>query len=226
METLQLPPGSEYYIALQRPPHAWRSGRRLKLYVRHLMRRVERRRRDKIARAFSDGLARDLESLQPYLPDRAASVLDIGCGLGGIDILLYRHYAPDSPSLALLDREGVSTELFYGYEEEAAHYTSLSEARRLLEQNGVPRGAITTWNADRDGYPVGHRFDLIISLISWGFHYPLGTYLDEVRRTLAEGGTLILDVQEDSGAEKALGVLGEVEIVEKSRWRMRLCVRR
>ena len=230
METLQLPPGSEFYIALQRPPYSWRSGRRLKLghdlYVRHLMRRVERRRRQEIAQAFSDGLRRDLESLRPYLPDRAEAVLDVGCGLGGIDILLHRHYAPSSPSLVLLDRDGVSTDVFYGYEDDAAHYTSLSYARRLLEENGVPPGDITTLDTDRDGYPVDHRFDLIVSLISWGYHYPVATYLDEVDRTLADGGTLIVDVREDTGAEEALGVLGEAEVVERSRGRKRMCVRR
>jgi SAM-dependent methyltransferase len=230
METLRLPPGSEYYIALQRPPYSWRSGRRFAvghdLYVRHLMRRVERLRRDKIARALSDGLVRDLETLLPYLPERATAVLDIGCGLGGIDILLHRHYAPASPRLTLIDRDGVSAELFYGYEDDAAHYTSLAGARLLLEQNGVPPADVTICDADRDGYPTGERFDLIISLISWGYHYPLETYLDDVDRTLAPGGRVILDVREGAASVDALGRLGDVETVETSRGRTRLCVRR
>jgi SAM-dependent methyltransferase len=230
MDSLRLPQGTEFYIALQRPHHAWRSGRRLRvghgLYVRHLMRQVERRRRDRVALSFSEGLARDLESLRPWLPERATSVLDIGCGLGGIDILLHRHYAPDSPRLTLLDRDGVSPDVFYGYEDDAAHYTSLADARRLLEENGVPPADITTCDADRDGYPATGRFDLVISLISWGFHYPIETYLDDVERTLAPGGTVILDVRGGAASVEALGRLGVVETVETSRSRTRLCVRR
>ena len=205
METVRLPPGAEFFIALQRPPYAWRQGRRLRLghelYVRHFMRMVERRRRDKIARAFTEGLERDLESLRPFLPERASRLLDIGCGLGGIDILLYHHYAPDPPTVALLDR-------------------------RLLEDNGVAPDAITTWDPDVDGYPRERSFDLIVSIISWGFHYPIDAYLDDVRATLADGGTLILDVQKDTDAEPKLRELGDVEVVETSRWRRRLCVRR
>ena len=230
METVRLPPGAEFYIALQRPPYAWRQGRRLRLghelYVRHFMRMVERRRRDKIARAFTEGLERDLESLRPFLPERASRLLDIGCGLGGIDILLYHHYAPDPPTVALLDRDGLSEELFYGYRSEAAHYTSLEGARRLLEDNGVAPDAITTWDPDVDGYPRERSFDLIVSIISWGFHYPIDAYLDDVRATLADGGTLILDVQKDTDAEPKLGEVGDVEVIETSRWRRRLCVRR
>ena len=228
--TLRLPPGGEFYIALQRPTYAWRSGRPLKvghgLYVRHLMRRVERSRRDKVARAFEEGLERDLVSLRPFLPERAASVLDIGCGLGGIDLLLHRHYAPDSPSLALLDRDGVSSDVFYGYEDDAASYASLVHARQFLEENGVPPADVSTFDADRDGYPADATYDLIVSLISWGFHYPVSTYLDDVQRTLAPGGTLIVDVRDGTGAEDELRVLGDAEVVERSRWRKRLCIRR
>ena len=228
--TVRLPPGGEFYIALQRPAYAWRSGRRLKvghdLYVRHLMRRVERRRRDKVALAFAEGLQRDLDSLLPFLPERAEAVLDIGCGLAGIDLMLHRHYAPESPRFALLDREGVSTDVFYGYEDDAAHYASLGIARRLLEENGVPPEDIATFDPDRDGYPAGRTYDLILSLISWGFHYPVSTYLDDVQRTLAPGGTLIVDVRDGTGAEDELRVLGDAEVVERSRWRKRLCIRR
>jgi SAM-dependent methyltransferase len=187
---------------------------------------VESRRRDKVARAFAEGLERDMNSLRPFMPERAESVLDIGCGLGGIDLLLHRYYAPESPSLALLDRDSLSPEVFYGYEDVAASYSSLAHAREFLEENGVPEGDIETFDAAGDGYPAGGRFDLILSLISWGFHYPLSTYLNEVDASLAPGGTLIVDVRDGTGAEEELRALGDPELVEESRSRRRLCIRR
>jgi hypothetical protein len=38
----------------------------------------------------------------------------------------------------------------------------------------------------------------VISLISWGFHYPVNVYLSEVSRVLSKNGAVILDVRKDS----------------------------
>jgi len=227
---LRLPVGAEFFIVLQRPAYGWPGSRRIKrgrgVYERHVMRHVERRRRDAVAQAYWEGMRDDYASLKPHLPERATSILDIGCGLGGIDLMLYRHYEDASPAMALLDRDGVSDRVYYGYEPDAAHYASLALARRFLIDNGVPAEAVTTFDSDTDGYPADRRFDLIVSVVSWGFHYPLETYLADVDRTLSDGGRLIIDVREGTNAEQKLAAIGEVETVEVSRWRQRLCVRR
>ena len=222
-----LPPGAEYFVVLQRPAYGWPPARRItrfgrRFYERNVLRHVERRRRDEIAAQLRQGALDDFASLQPHLPERCDSLLDVGCGLAGIDLLLHRHYG--NPSVSLLDREGVSDTVYYGFKDEAAHYASLDHARRFLEANGVPADSVHTFDADRDGYPADGAFDLIISIVSWGFHYPLDTYLADVERTLAPGGTLIVDVRENTGAEEALGRLGPVTLVESSRVRRRLCV--
>jgi len=41
--------------------------------------------------------------------------------------------------------------------------------------------------------------DVVISLISWGFHYPVETCLDRVHEMLNPGGRLILDVRKQTG---------------------------
>jgi hypothetical protein len=140
--------------------------------------------------------------------------------------MLYRHYSEASPAVALLDRDGVSDEVYYGYAPDAAHYASLELSRRFLTDNGVPSDAVTTFDSDADGYPLDRQFDLVVSVVSWGFHYPLETYLADVDRTLSDGGILVVDVREGTNAEQKLRAIGEVETVEVSRWRQRLCVRR
>ena len=42
---------------------------------------------------------------------------------------------------------------------------------------------------------TGKKLDLVLSLISWGFHYPVGVYLDRVYELLNDDGRLILDVR-------------------------------
>ena len=39
------------------------------------------------------------------------------------------------------------------------------------------------------------EMDLVVSLISWGFHYPLSTYLDQVYGLLKTRGHLIIDLR-------------------------------
>jgi protein-L-isoaspartate O-methyltransferase len=55
----------------------------------------------------------------------------------------------------------------------------------------------------KSSFPSG-TFDVIISLISWGFHYPVSTYLDVVYDNMAENGILILDVRKNQNQEVLL----------------------
>src|SRR5262245_3259185 len=60
--------------------------------------------RGELKSLYAADVARDLMLLQPYLPQRADAILDIGCGMAGIDLLLWRHYG--DPVLNLLDGTG------------------------------------------------------------------------------------------------------------------------
>jgi hypothetical protein len=48
------------------------------------------------------------------------------------------------------------------------------------------------------------EMDLVVSLISWGFHYPLSTYLDQVYNLLRTGGHLIIDLRYREGGLEEL----------------------
>ena len=139
---------------------------------------------------YAADVARDFEMLRPYLPERATDILDIGCGMAGIDALLWRHYS--NPTVHLLDGTG-HTEVRIMFHPVMHPYNSMPIARRLLENNGVPDDHIVEWPPDpRAAVPP---CDLVISLLSWGFHYPVGTYLPLVERVLRPRGRLILDVR-------------------------------
>ena len=111
----------------------------------------------------------EYSTIKNYLPSGAKTILDIGCGVAGIDILLYRHYSNSVDTLLLLDKEGISKEIYYDYHGTSAFYNSLAVAKEFLIANGVPPTKIIASDVDADGFPKGNVFDIILSLISWGF---------------------------------------------------------
>ena len=116
----------------------------------------------------NSSLLSDFVMIGPYLPDKVSRILDIGCGMAGIDVLLKRRY-PDA-ELWLLDGDGNDPR--DGWEKSRPEaFSSREEADKLLLANNVI--------ADRwiDINTTEHlKADLVISLASWGYHYPLKTY--------------------------------------------------
>lgn len=134
-----------------------------------------------------------LEELRPHLPARIEHVLDIGCGLAGIDLLLARAYP--GAHFTLLDRNGFETKRRVGWVQHVndfAAYNHLDATDRFMHINGVQRRRYATHDIGAVPFPK-QPFDLVISLLSWCFHYPAETYARQIR--LAPGGVLIVDVR-------------------------------
>ena len=159
--------------------------------------------KSRIKRLFSEDMEREYESIKNSLQENPSSVLDIGCGVAGIDVMLTRHYdkVGKKIDLYLLDKTELNKKVFYGLEKTAAYYNSLDVARDFLIANGASKENIHTQEVAGNPIFQGKQFDLVISLISWGFHYPVETYLDEVYDLLKPGGKLIIDVRKGSGGE-------------------------
>lgn len=168
-------------------------------YAKYGVRYFEPLRRLTIEREFSERSRKQFEDIKLHIPKTVQNILDIGCGLGGVDIFLGRHYSALDPHFYLLDVDGISDKIEYSFKEKASHYTSLASTRRFLIANGLRDDHIHTIDIGRQSFPEGIQFDLVISLISWGFHYPVGTYLDQVVKSLSPEGVVILDVRRASG---------------------------
>lgn len=164
-----------------------------------------RMRRARVTSAFGASIAADLGQLRPHLPERVTSVLDIGCGIAGIDVALHRHYGGDL-RIHLLDRTQTDPAAFaYGMGAAERFYNSLDAARDLLVANGVSPDRLSLWEAAPDfTFPAQVTFDLVISLLSWGHHYPIETYLGPVRAAMRPGGRVIVDVRKGTGGEETL----------------------
>jgi SAM-dependent methyltransferase len=153
--------------------------------------------------AWEAAYRRDLDAtyhaLAPYLrpayPGTRMSILDIGSGLAGIDLLLWDHYQRDI-TLTLLDGPGRGP----WPERHDIPFSDHGVAARFLEANGFPPGQIYLRSAVAEGnaqpLPVPTPlYDLVISVQAWCFHFPPERYLEWARRLVVPGGVLALDVR-------------------------------
>lgn len=143
--------------------------------------------------AYIASIAADFKSIEPYLPARCDWILDVGSGLGGIDIWLQRHYQGDA-QLVLLDGQDDKPEV----QRHASTFNHMGAAHRFLTANGASMATFLTPEAiARELYLlVDPTFDLVISLQAWCFHIPPAAYLPFVlKRLRRRHGVLILDVR-------------------------------
>lgn len=117
---------------------------------------------------YQKEIVEDFAAIEPHLPAEVGSILDIGCGMAGIDVFLKRKYP--KAKLWLLDGDSDSHHK-YGFKRKSVPYNSPAATAALLKANGV---GFDRW-IDA-GTKEKLEADLIVSLLSWGFHYPLDTY--------------------------------------------------
>ncbi|MCC6002050.1 MAG: glycosyltransferase [Pararhodobacter sp.] len=160
----------------------------------------------KVIRQYLETMKAEYLELKPFLPKVAQNILDVGCGMAGLDHYLFRHFDSAGAKLFLLDRSETSDAIWYGYERKGAFYNSLSTASNFLQARGVDPRRITTIDAPDDGLLSEDLppLDLVVSTLSWGFHYPVSTYLDSVYERMSQNGCLILDTRKDTEGEELL----------------------
>jgi len=166
-------------------------------------------------------------SIKDQLPESAENILDIGCGIGGIDIYLYKHYK-NSSNIYLIDKSAIDDNLHYGFKDQGSFYNSLLLTRTFLIENNVPEERIFVQEANAENIiEFNQQFDLIISLISWGFHYPVETYLRTAFDKLKTNGMIIIDVRKDSnGIEELKEEFKEVNIIKEFSKHFRVMVKK
>ncbi|HLC34461.1 MAG TPA: hypothetical protein VJJ70_05620 [Anaerolineales bacterium] len=179
-----------------------------------------------IRRAFIALMRREYAILAPFLPPQVDHILDIGCGVAGIDALLFQHYRRHAAlTFSLLDRTQTDARPRYGFAGRGHFYNSQEVARELLLANGVAADRIRLIPAEEGFAVAAQDVDLAISLRAWGFHFPVETYLPEVMHALRPGGWLIIDVRPGTGGEAALrrGGLELQEIKSKPKYLRLAC---
>lgn len=127
-------------------------------------------------------------------------ILDIGCGLGILDVILAKRF--DKCHFYLLDRsEGDRKDGHGGYNKTADDFltrTQISLTRDFLVRNGVDPSRFTVIDVSQydslDVIPID-KLDVVLSKMSWCFHYPYLTYSDWCYRNMKSSGKLLIDVR-------------------------------
>jgi len=187
--------------------------------------RIESFTRGKIIRElYRKDMSDEYQSIKEYLPDNCSSVLDIGCGVAGIDVFLSQHYTSQKIDFFLLDKSKITKGIYYRFNKEAAFYNSLQIAGNMLAINGIPLDSIHLMEAcSEHKISMDGKVDLVLSLISWGYHYPLVTYLDEVVEILNERGVIIIDLRMGTDGMQALQERFEiVDVIFKNKKQIRV----
>jgi SAM-dependent methyltransferase len=229
MEQICIPDSAVKYILLQRTGYLPKIDKVIKAINRILSLSFGEKAIDLISRVYSDKIkmlyANDIRneyhSIKPFLPETCNSVLDIGCGVAGIDIFLADNYDNKDLKIYLLDKTKTENSIWYGFHQEGAFYNSLEVAKNLLIKNGISQDNITTLEVSKQKeIDVDKKIDLVVSLISWGFHYPVETYLEQVNDILNKNGVVILDIRNNtSGLETIKKYLPKIQYVyNKSRF--------
>jgi SAM-dependent methyltransferase len=175
-----------------------------------------------IRQEFIENIEKEYELMKPYLPDKAELILDIGCGVGGIDVYIYNHY--DVPHMFLMDSELVSREPIYGFDRGVSYYNSFDATKALMMANDVYNFSLLNLDIRIDTIK---NIDLIISILSWGYHYPIDKYIKQVDTALSENGTLIIDIREGTdGIREIKKYFPVVDIISNYNKSHRICVRR
>jgi SAM-dependent methyltransferase len=170
--------------------------------------------------AYEQSLQSIYDNIAPVLPARCGSILDVGSGLGGIDIHLHRHYGGGT-RVVLLDGDNGDPNVVWSY----APHNSLSVGYDFLHKNGVTdvSGILPGYLHEWGGPP----FDLVVSFAAYGFHIYPDLYLDHLRKVIHDDTVIILEVRRaKTDWLKVLGgAFGVPRVLEKAEKYARLAFR-
>ena len=140
---------------------------------------------------YQEDLRDQYESIRPHLPRQCGAFLDVGSGLGGIDVLIRRHYVERGrdPEVNLLDGLDDPPEMKLHRQT----FNNMRIARNFQVKNGCPPQKLVAYGPQAPEFES--KFDLVVSFGSWCFHYPTELYLARVKQALAPKAVVILEVR-------------------------------
>lgn len=160
---------------------------------------------------YERDLSYTFSGIRPYLPGLCWGFLDIGSGLGGIDVLIRRHYqsiAESKPLLAASSFACPYVHLVDGIADPPVmrlHRETFCDrevARDFQLKNGLPADRFV-YSGPNDAIE-SKPFDLVVSFGSWCFHYEPNVYLPKLAGLLSDDAIVIVDLRRDRGWERQL----------------------
>ena len=156
----------------------------------------------KIEEVTEELFLNELETFKAFLPDSAENVMDIGCGLGIINIYLNKFFNKKS-NFFLLDKSRIDKKINYGFSSNYESYNDLNETKNILLENEVDSGSIYLFDVEKK-FQINKKMNLVISLKSMGYHYPINTYIELFRNCCTKDTVFIYDIGDNQYDENYL----------------------
>ncbi len=170
-----------------------------------------------IEKSIDELFTKEIETFKNFLPNEVNNVMDIGCGLGIININLNKYFT-NKPNFFLLDKNRIDKKIKYGFGYDYESYNDLNETKNILLENNIENKCIHLFDVEKQ-IQINEKMDLIISLKSMGYHYPFEIYLELFKKCCTNSTIFIFDVSQGNFDENLFkSYFGSVEIIyeEKS----------
>ena len=155
---------------------------------------------------------KEFETFKKYIPNSAENIMDIGCGLGIINIYL-NEFFEKKPVFFLLDKNRVDRKIKYGFSSNYESYNDLNETKNILLNNNIDTNRINLFDVEKQ-FLITKKMDLVISLKSMGYHYPINTYIELLRNCCTKNTVFIFDIGDNQYDENYLKkIFDDVKII-------------
>jgi hypothetical protein len=160
---------------------------------------VEGNTNEEMFACYMQDVEQDYKDIREFL-NHTTNLVDLGSGMGGIDFMIKRLHP--NIHITLLDGEQVEAGEHYGYKEDLKFYSNNAVAKQFFDDNEL---AVDFYLAQDD---LVLPCDTLISLNSWGFHYPINRYINFVKNNRPK--IIILDIRSSRQNLNELQALGYV----------------
>ena len=156
----------------------------------------------KIEKITEELFLKELETFKQFLPNSAKNIMDIGCGLGIINIYLNKFFEKKS-IFFLIDKNRIDKKINYGFSSNYESYNDLNETKNILLENDVDSECIYLFDVEKQ-FQINKKMDLVISLKSMGYHYPINTYIELFKNCCTKDTVFIYDISDNQYDENYL----------------------
>ena len=155
---------------------------------------------------------KELNTFKNFLPNSVNTIMDIGCGLGIINIYLNKFFEK-KPIFFLLDKNRIDRKIKYGFSLNYESYNDLNETKNILLENEINSACVYLFDVERQ-FQIDKKIDLVISLKSMGYHYPINSYIELFRNCCTKNTVFIYDIGENQYDENYLKtIFDDVKII-------------
>ncbi len=179
-----------------------------------------------LSKIISSEIEKEFDLFKDYIPKNIKTVMDIGCGLGLINIFLNNNFK-NIINFYLLDQNKIDHKIKYGFSKNYESYNNLLTTKKTLITNNIEEKKLNLIDVNKNYQIKDKSIDLVISLVSMGYHYPISNYVTLLRKTCTKNTVFIFDIateyQDLEIVKKNFNSYKIIEQINTKHPRLRLC---